>query len=139
MRSLNTIVILSGLIIPLTLIGCYPTAAVHAEAPSAAAAEVQPSSALRSRAEQLVALINGQADPRDLFAPEALVKAPAERWTALASTIRQRRGNALGVARIEADRPNAGRVFIDFPDSQFSVKIRVQDSAPHLIDGLMVD
>lgn len=111
------------------------TGAVAAQASSSAPA-AQPSAALQQRAEQLVALINGTVQPADLFAPEALAKVPAARFTALAASVRERRGEALGVARIELENPNKGTVFIDFAQSQVAIRIRVQEQDPQLIDGL---
>ena len=110
--------------------------AVAAQA-AASAPAAQPSAAFQQRAEQLVALINGTAQPADLFAPEALTKVPAERLMELAASVRERRGEALGVARIEAEAANKGTVYIDFSQSQVALRIRVQEQAPYLIDGLM--
>ena len=124
-------------------LGACQTSSVRAQtappsAASSAAANVEASAALTARAEQLVAFINGQVVPADLFAPEALARVSAERLNDLAARVRERRGMALGVDRIEASTPNIGTVFIVFPESQFSVKIRVQASTPHLIDGLEI-
>lgn len=128
--------------IGLGLAGCAasPVQALAPAAPTTAAATVvQPSEAFKQRADQLVGLLNGTVEPNQIFAAEALAKIPAERFTSLARTVRERRGKAVGVSRIVAETPHKGTVYIDFAESQFGVRIRVQSEAPHLVDGLALN
>ncbi|MDQ3246891.1 MAG: hypothetical protein M3Q52_08395 [Pseudomonadota bacterium] len=128
--------------IGLGLVGCAASpvlATAPAAQTTAAAMVVQPSEALKQRADQLVGLLNGTVQPSQIFASEALAKVPAERWTGIATAVRERRGKAMGVSRIVAETPHKGTVVIDFAESQFSVRIRVQSEAPHQVDGLMLN
>lgn len=115
-------------------------AAAPAPAPgpavAAEAAQAQPSEALSRRAADLVRLINGEAEPADLFSPEVLAKIPAARLSAVAAAVRGRYGRALAVGGIDADSANRGQVLITFEQTQLPIGVGVQAAAPNLINAL---
>ncbi|HEV2121300.1 MAG TPA: hypothetical protein VGW38_00805 [Chloroflexota bacterium] len=112
--------------------------AVPATAATVAGQPGQASAALQGRAEDLLKLINGEADPAKMFHPKFLAQVPAERLTKIAGAVRGRYGRALAIDRIEATGPNRGTVFITLEKSQVSMKLGVEAAAPHFITELLL-
>jgi hypothetical protein len=108
-----------------------------ATAPTDSNAPVEPLPALRQRAEQIVALINGQADPNQIMDPRFLAEHPAEDVRRLGARIRGRLGNAIAVSSIDAVSPHRANVVITFANARFPMEISIQREAPHLVTGLM--
>ncbi len=102
--------------------------------PIAAAPEDQ----FARRGEGLVALINGKAEPAQIFSTAFLAQRPPERLKELAAKLRGRFGPALGVSRVEASGDNKGTIFIDFENSQLPFQVILDPAAPHLLVGLAV-
>lgn len=104
------------------------------------AAPAQPpaaSAALRSRAEQVVAMLRGQADPATMFTSDMLAEVPAARLRTIAQQLVAQYGAVQGVQQIEARTPDAGVVQIATERAVLHVQLVVQPQPPHLIAGLL--
>ncbi|MFA5966729.1 MAG: serine hydrolase [Sphingomonas sp.] len=116
-----------------------PVAASTAGAQVApAAAPVVASPALRDRAGQLIALLNGAGDSAALFAPAFLAQVPDAKVRAIAGQLRDGLGKAMSVAAIEAVQPNAARIRITYQRGVVSMNLAVEAEAPNRIIGLLI-
>jgi hypothetical protein len=128
-----------------TLLGCalaLGAAGAAAAQPAASPATVAnapaaPLPALRQRAEQIVAMINGQADPNQIMDPRFLAEHPAEEVRRLGARIRGRLGNAIAVSSMDAVSPHRANLVIAFANARFPLEITIQREAPHLVTELM--
>jgi beta-lactamase class A len=113
-------------------------AAQTAPAPAAAAVPAPTNEALARRAADVVALINGGADPASLFAPAFLQHVPVEQVQALVSQMRAQYGAARRVGRIEQRGPNAADFDIEAEHATIHARMSVAAQAPNLIEGLLI-
>lgn len=98
----------------------------------------QPDAGLRSRADQLVALVNGEAEIEAMFTAEFLAQVPAAQVRAIGETLRTQYGRARAVERIEATSATTAAVLIDAERATLAMNLAIQPQAPHLIEGLLV-
>jgi Beta-lactamase enzyme family len=96
------------------------------------------SPALRGRVEQVVALLRGQGDPAELFAPAFLAQVPAARVRAVAQQLSGQYGAVRGLARLDAASPQAGVMHVDYERAILHLQIVVEPQPPHRIGGLLV-
>jgi beta-lactamase class A len=107
-------------------------------APAAAAAAAEPSPAFTARANELVALFNGTAEPERLFSPAFLAQVPAAQIRTVAAQAKASHGRALAISRIEARTGTAGAVFVDFERAIVRADMAIGAAPPHLIEGLLL-
>lgn len=105
--------------------------------PTDANAPAEPLPALRQRADQIVAMINGQADPNQVMDPRFLAEHPADDVRRLCARIRGRLGEAIAVSSIDAISPHRANLVIAFANARFPMEISIQREAPYLVTGLM--
>lgn len=104
-----------------------------------AAAAAQPVSAeLQSRADQVVALLKGEADPAQMFAPSFLAQVPAAQVQAVSLQLRSQYGAVMGLNRIEPQSATAGVIHVDFERAAVRMTMALEADPPHRIQGLLV-
>ena len=98
----------------------------------------EPDPALRGRAEQLVALVNGEAPVETMFSPEFLAQVPAAQVRAIGEALRTQYGRAEAVDRIEPASATAATVLIRTERATLRMNLAIQPQPPHLVQGLLV-
>lgn len=83
------------------------TAPALAQSSASEAAQEEESTPLRLRADQVVALVNGEVEPEEVFTNGFLAAVPAQRFKAIARQLTTQFGAAVSVEAI--DPPNATR------------------------------
>lgn len=119
------------LILALSLWAC-----IAAPAPAAAAREASPE--LRARAGQVVALLRGEAEPGEIFAPSFLAAVPAAQLEAVTRQLVAQHGPALSVASIEPRSATAAAVAIEMERALLRINLAIEPAEPHRILGLLV-
>ncbi|WP_162806383.1 serine hydrolase [Sphingosinicella terrae] len=113
-------------------------ASLLASAAGSPASAQAPDPALQGRAEQLVALINGEAEIETMFSADFLAQVPAPQVRAVGEALRTQYGPARALARIDATSPTTATVLIDAERATIRLNLAIQPQAPHLIQGLLV-
>jgi beta-lactamase class A len=104
-----------------------------------APALAQPASPeLRSRAEQVIALLRGQGEADALFSPFFLAEIPPAQIRAVAQRLTAQYGAVQGLERIDTTSPVAGVLQVNFERALLSLSISLQPQPPHLVQGLLV-
>jgi len=98
----------------------------------------EPSPELRRGADQVVALLRGQAEPAAVFTPAFLAQVPEAQVRAISQQIAAQYGAIRGATRIDVQSPQAGVVHIDFERAIVRMNVVVEPQAPHRIAGLLV-
>ena len=96
------------------------------------------SAELRSRAEQVVALLRGEADPAELFTPAFLAQVPVAQIRTIGSQLTAQYGAPRGIEGIDARSATAGTIRIGMERAVLSMDIQIEPAAPHRIGGLLV-
>lgn len=109
---------------------------VAALASPAAAQEASP--ALRSRAEQVVALLRGEGDPAAAFSPAFLAQIPVAQIQGIRQQLAAQYGAVQRLARIEAQSAVVGVIHIDFERAALRMNMVLEPQPPHRIQGLLV-
>jgi len=124
----------------LCLSACVATGGAEAAPPvvAAPAEAAQASSALAARANDLVALLNGAAEPERLFSPAFLAQVPAAQVKAISAQLKASYGAAKAVARIEASSATNGTIFVEFERATVRLQMAIGPAPPQLIEGLLV-
>jgi len=102
------------------------------------AAAQEPSTELLARAEQVIALVQGRANPAEMFTPEFLAQVPQTQVRAVTGQLVAQYGAARRVAGIEPQSATAATVHYDFERAIVHMQIVIQPQAPHHIAGLLV-
>jgi len=105
--------------------------------PAAAAAQA-PGAALRSRAEQVVALLRGEGDPNAMFTPAFLAQVPAAQVRAVAAQLGSQYGAVRGLDRLEAASPQAGLMHVGYERAVVHIQISIEPQPPGRIGGLLL-
>jgi beta-lactamase class A len=105
-------------------------------APAFAQQEASP--ALRSRAEQVVALLRGEGDPAELFTPAFLAQVPPTQIRAIARQVVAQYGAVRGLDRLDAGSPQSGVIHVGLERAVLNIQIVVEPQAPNRIAGLLV-
>jgi len=105
--------------------------------PAAAAAQA-PGAALRSRAEQVVALLRGEGDPNAMFTPAFLAQVPAAQVRAVAAQLGSQYGAVRGLDRLEAASPQAGLIHVAYERAIVHIQISIEPQPPGRIGGLLL-
>jgi beta-lactamase class A len=103
-----------------------------------APAQQAASPALRSRADQVVALLRGQADPAAMFTPEFLAQVPPAQMRAIAQQVVAQYGAVRGLERLEAGSPQSGVIHVGLERAVLSIQIVVEPQPPNRIGGLLI-
>jgi beta-lactamase class A len=93
---------------------------------------------LRARAAQIVALLRGQGDPAEIFAPAFLAEIPAARFHTIAQQLVSQYGAVRGLERLDAASPQAGIMHVAMERATLHIQIVVEPQPPHRIAGLLV-
>jgi len=95
------------------------------------------SPALRSRAEQVVALLRGQGDPAEMFTPAFLAQVPPARIRGIGQQIVAQYGAVRGLDRLDAASPQSGVMHVGTERATLNIQIAVEPQAPNRIAGLL--
>ena len=95
------------------------------------------SPALRSRAEQVVALLRGQGDPAEMFTPAFLAQVPAAQIRTIGRQIAAQYGAVRGLDRLDATSPQSGVMHVATERATLNIQIVVEPQAPNRIGGLL--
>jgi beta-lactamase class A len=104
-----------------------------------AAAAAPPAAPIAARAQQLVPLLNGAADPAALMTPDMLRQVPAAQLAASFAQIRQAYGKALSVESAEAQSPFTILVLVRTEKAKLRLRMATEPQPPHRITGLLVE
>ena len=100
-------------------------------------AQQEASPALRSRAEQVVALLRGQGDPAEMFTPAFLAQVPPAQIRTIAQQVAAQYGAVRGLDRLDAASPQSGVMHVATERATLSIQIVVEPQAPNRISGLL--
>jgi hypothetical protein len=110
--------------------------AAHAQPPAAAAAAAR--TPLAERAQDVIAIINGDGDPAALFTPAFLAQVPPEQLRAISAQIVQQYGRAVRVAGLAPRDDNSGTLDIATERGTLHIRIGIEAAPPHRIANLLV-
>ena len=102
------------------------------------AAAQEPSAPLRERAEQVAALLRGEAQPSVIFAPAFLAAVPEGQIRGVIEQLRAQHGAAGEVERIEPRSATAAPIHLGMERAVLRLDLAVEAGPPHLITGLLV-
>jgi beta-lactamase class A len=102
----------------------------------AAAQEASP--ALRGRVDQVVALLRGQGDPNEMFAPALLAQVPAAQLRGVAQQLTAQHGAVRGLDRLEILSPQAGVMHVAFERATVHIQIAIDPQPPNRIGALLI-
>ena len=102
----------------------------------AAAQEASPE--LRSAAEQVVALLKGEAQPEAVFAPSFLQAVPAAQVQAVRQQLVGQNGAARRLAAIAPRSATAGSIEIEMERATVRMDVGIEAQPPHRVSGLLV-
>jgi beta-lactamase class A len=94
--------------------------------------------ALRSRADQVVALLRGQGDPAEMFTPEFLAQVPAAQLRTIAQQLVSQYGAVQRLERLETLSPQSGVMHVTLERATLHIQIAVEPQPPNRIAGLLV-
>jgi beta-lactamase class A len=103
-----------------------------------APAQPQAGPALRSRAEQAVALLRGEGDPATIFTPAFLAQVPPAQLRTLLRQIVAQYGAVRGLDRLDAGSPQSGVMHVGLERGTLEVQIAIEPQPPNRITGLLV-
>lgn len=113
------------LLMPMASIGL--TQAVPAAAQEAA---------LRSRAEQVAALLRGESEPEQLFSPAFLAQVPAAQVRAIPQRFSAQYGAVRGLSGLDVQAPQAATIRIGYERANAHFRLTIEPQPPHRISGL---
>jgi beta-lactamase class A len=96
------------------------------------------SPALRSRADQVVALLRGQGDPAGMFTPAFLAQIPPAQIRTIVQQVAGQYGAVRGLDRIEAGSPQSGVIHVGLERATLNIQIVVEPQAPNRIASLLI-
>jgi len=105
---------------------------------SAPASAQESTASLRSRAEQVVALLRGQGDPAAIFTPAFLAEVPPDRLRAVTQQLTAQYGAIRGLAGVDPASPLAGAMHVEFERATVHMRIALEPQPPNLVGGLLV-
>lgn len=96
----------------------------------------RPSTAMQSRAEQLVAMLAAPGNEEGYFSPVFLNAVPVAQWRALAARLRQEHGAPQTLSHLRAQSPTIGAVEIRYGNATLGFQMVVAPQAPNQVVGL---
>ena len=112
------------------------TASFSLAAPASAQEAASPE--LRARAEQVVALLRGEGQPAEMFAPPFLAAVPEAQLRAVTQQLATQHGALRGLARLQPSSATAGVIHVDMERAVLSLNLSIEAQPPHRITGLLV-
>jgi len=106
-------------------------------APAPAAAQ-EASPELRARAEQVVALLRGEAAAAEMFAPSFLAAVPEAQLATVTRQLVAQHGEARALAGILPRSATAAAIQVDMERAVLSMNLSIEAAPPHRIEGLLV-
>jgi hypothetical protein len=100
-------------------------------------AQAQPA-VLKERAEALIAFWNAEAEAETIFSPRFLTAVPPTQIKAIAANVRAELGRAQSVRQIVLDASPAAAVTYAFERGELDVRLAVEPTSPHLVQGLLI-
>ena len=97
-----------------------------------------PSPELRSRADQIVAMLRGGANPAEMFTPEFLAQVPEAQVRAVSSQLVAQYGEVGELAGLEMQTPTAGILHVAYERATVHINMVIEPQPPHRISGLLV-
>lgn len=97
-----------------------------------------PSPALRTRAAELIAILNGGGDLKATLSPEILAAVPEPQFRAIAAQLNASMGKAVAIASVEPSAPDRGLVTVRYERGEAKLGTAVAAAAPNQIVGLRV-
>ena len=91
--------------------------------------------ALTGRAHDLIAVLNGNIAPDDLFSSTFLAQIPAEKVTQIAGQLSAALGKALTVADLRQVGPNAAKITIAYEHGTIDMDLVIDSDPPNQIVG----
>ena len=102
------------------------------------AAAQAPSPALRAAAEQVVALLKGEAEATVVFAPVFLESVPAAQVQAIGQQLRTQHGAPVRLAGIEASSATTGTMHVEMERATLHMNLAIEAEPAHRVIGLLV-
>jgi len=93
---------------------------------------------LRNRAEQVVAMLRGEADPAEMFSAAFLAQVPATQLRTISGQLTAQYGAPQSVEGIDVRSATAGTLRLGMARAVLRIDIQIEPSAPHRISGLLV-
>ncbi|MGQ0589884.1 MAG: serine hydrolase [Sphingosinicella sp.] len=93
---------------------------------------------LRNRAEQIVAMLRGDADPAEMFTAAFLAQVPAAQLRTISGQLIAQYGAPQGVEGIDVRSATAGTLRLGMARSVLRMDIQIEPNPPHRISGLLV-
>jgi len=103
-----------------------------AESRSAAAQET----ALRARAEQVVALLRGEGDPEQIFSAAFLAEVPVAQIRSISQRFGVQYGAVRGLQGLEMQAPQAALLHVDYARAAAHFRLAIEPQPPNRISGL---
>ncbi len=103
-----------------------------------AAAQPQPSAELRGGAERVVALLRGQAEPAQVFAPAFLAQVPEAQIRTIAQQLGAQYGAVRGLGTVTARSAQLGTMDVEFERATVHMNLTVEPQPPHRVSGLLI-
>lgn len=125
-------------LLAVALLIAAPGAAQDQTAPAAPAQPAVASTALKTRAAELIPLLNGGGDSAALFAPAFLEKVPDAKLRAITKQLSDGLGKAMSIASIDAVKPEAARIRIAYERGVVSMNLAIDPAAGNRIAGLLI-
>ena len=98
----------------------------------------QPSKAMQSRAEQLVAMLTAPGNEEGYFSPVFLNAVPVAQWRALAEKLRRDHGPPQTLSHLRAQSATIGAVEIRYANATLGFQMVVAPQAPNQVVGLRI-
>lgn len=106
--------------------------------PPAGTPPQQPSAALRTGADRVVALLKGEAQPAEVFNAAFLAVVPAAQMQAAGAQLAAQYGPLQDLAGIDATSPISGTMHVRFERATVHLNIAVEPAPPHHVQGLQL-
>ena len=118
----------------LSLLGACATTSVAAATPTVETTRATP---LDRRADQLVAVLNGNVLLKDYFTASFLTAVPPAQVKAISASLLAQHGKALRVLKIDRRGSNSAVLTVEFERALGTIEITVEPSPPNKVAGLL--
>lgn len=106
--------------------------------PAAAQSTVQPSDALKARAQQLIEILKDQGDYDGYFNDAFRAQVPKEKFAAINQQLTAQFGAPTAIESIEPANPYAAKLKVGYERGIVSMNLSVDPADPHLVNGLLI-
>lgn len=126
---------LKRLLFALLLLAAAP---VLSQPPQPPAPARQASPALQTGAEQVVALLKGEAQPAAIFTPAFLAAVPEAQIRGVIAQFTAQYGAVQGLAGVDAASAETGIIHIRYARALVHMQLAIEPAPPHLVQGLQL-